>query len=224
MHFDPECELVPDVPEPIVGYRGWTHQNDRLIGWQQTIWPYDQPLHAVCRGTHLDLESVRLLGMLMGRAFVFGDLAKPDIQHRCPSTNRFFHTGYGCGIYAFKELDGALQQHRDVVGEVQMWGRVFEHGVGYRAEIAEPIKLCWTLDGPERMRAERLAELYGVPCEEIPDTAAAAEYVAWRAMWEGHQEDMARLRQALVDAQRAGLSTEPIRNMIVGKVRQWLKF
>jgi hypothetical protein len=77
----------------------------------------------------------------------------------CPRHDRPV-VGCDCGIYAVASRAAALEwarwaqtavPHPVVVGQVQLWGRVFPHSLGYRAELAYPYAL-------EVLRGEALGE------------------------------------------------------------------
>jgi len=72
-----------------------------------------------------------------------------------------------CGLYALK---GAPPTPATISGEVALWGRIWEHQNGYRAQYAYPIRLVVRVETPLETRlsvllAVRLAEAYGVPVE-----------------------------------------------------------
>jgi hypothetical protein len=106
-----------------------------------------------------------------------------------------------CGFWAFKDRQTALDAatnyggfEENVLGEVSLWGRVLECRNGWRGQYAYPKRLVVLTD--ERRRADRLAEVYGVPVEvEVqpePETATAAVHfggyvsapIPWSS-WEG---------------------------------------
>lgn len=73
----------------------------------------------------------------------------------------------GCGIWAVKD-DAMLARaywnyggHDLAYGRVQMWGRFYEHELGYRAEFARPIEII-VPDGQQAVLDE-LAAFYGCP-------------------------------------------------------------
>jgi len=57
-----------------------------------------------------------------------------------------------------------------VLGEVRLWGRVFEHQLGWRAEWAYPVGLFRTWERSLDDRMERLLERYGIEPLEVPET------------------------------------------------------
>ncbi len=65
---------------------------------------------------------------------------------------------FGHGIHAFKDYEGAEEYLRTgyiillegtrssfwfVLGEVELWGTIHEHGLGYRAQFARPTRFLW---------------------------------------------------------------------------------
>jgi hypothetical protein len=177
----PDSVEVPDLPEPIRAVRFFVLEGDGsaflLVSPQQyTVWPprfKDRDyVTAECRSSMVDGPEV----------------------HDCPTDPRdnVFHPyGSGCGIYAYKTLedvawDWPLQgiYHRrgilpasvtelfGVWAEVSLWGKVFEHGRGYRAEFARvealfSIKGAGTL-GPDML--EMIADYNGVPVVHLDDS------------------------------------------------------
>jgi hypothetical protein len=97
------------------------------------------------------LPSVEVDGSLMlcsfteaggGARWAAGD----SLRASCPSGKHEAPRGEcTCGIYAHKSWASASHQARGVagavVGEVQLWGRVIEHELGYRAQFARPCAL-----------------------------------------------------------------------------------
>ena len=82
---------------------------------------------------------------------VYGDEwpAQEAFTAACPRHGRPV-AGCDCGIYAVTSREAALTwarwaqsaiPHPVVVGQAQLWGRVFPHSLGYRAELAYPYAL-----------------------------------------------------------------------------------
>ncbi|HUW00880.1 MAG TPA: hypothetical protein VMW08_00885 [Acidimicrobiales bacterium] len=133
---------VPDVPEPIVGYRWWVRaggQGHPLLLSPRTRLPWrpGEPTRAFCvPGSH--------------------NGGRDAACSRCPCPgDAANHDGYGCGLYAYRSLKALLHEiefptHKlgvfnsgwqVVVGQVELWGDVYEHVKGYRAQFARPSKL-----------------------------------------------------------------------------------
>jgi hypothetical protein len=74
-----------------------------------------------------------------------------------------------CGYWSFKtreslvEALGRYAQTVDVIGQVEIWGRVIECENGFRSEFAYPKEL-WLLDSD----LESLSWKYGVPVRKLP--------------------------------------------------------
>lgn len=145
------------IAEYIVGYRVWVvnlrpetglviDNGLRLAGHGSLPWQPGIRQEAVCpRGNHT------------------------------PCANPCAGYGDGCGIYARSyqnaydkwgtDLDRTVAD--GVAGQVALWGRVYEHEAGYRAQYAYP--LCLYDGGSLSYPAvAALATLYGVPVESWP--------------------------------------------------------
>jgi hypothetical protein len=109
---------VPDYISPIVGYRVWTLSTTGLKSLCGERWHPGESLAARCRAS-----------AVVGRADVVHD------AHDVPQAN------CSCGIYAVKTLDhfrSAGYERFGICGEVFLWGKVVEHELGYRAQLAYP--------------------------------------------------------------------------------------
>lgn len=149
------ADQIPDLPEPILAYRAWgiswpKEWQPRLHGFANTIWPTDKALTAECM---LGKDSVGWGRPTAARVVANGivyiqELSQTPCQEVPSSPNASIfgtydsgHVGYGCGIYAYKN---PLQMIRHcsrgsgyVWGRVLLWGKVFDHKGGYRAEHAQ---------------------------------------------------------------------------------------
>jgi hypothetical protein len=117
---------IPDYISPIVGYRVWTWDTMGLKSLCGERWHPGQSLAARCRAS-----------AVVGRADVVHD------AHDVPQAN------CSCGIYAVKTLDhfrSAGYERFGICGEVFLWGKVVEHELGYRAQLAYPKNLFLSLD------------------------------------------------------------------------------
>lgn len=132
-------------PDLLYGYRVWkVDEEGRLYSVRGPVtlpwaaWPVDRPMTATCvRGF-----------------FPWG-------QHRAPVF------GCSCGVYACKEpvelgpsASGVDPYGPHVMGVIQLWGRVVEHPLGWRAEKGKPIAIEWS-DAAERVAARYKAVLLG---------------------------------------------------------------
>lgn len=126
----------PDYVQTLTGWRGWKVKDEKLhaLG-TNTIWTPKKAARAKCNASG---------------------------SHRAPQK------ACKCGYWSFKSMDlitAALADYVDsvdVVGTVEIWGRVIECENGYRAEYAYPKEL-WLLK-PE---LESLSWTYGVPVREL---------------------------------------------------------
>lgn len=184
---------IPDVAEPIRGYRVFRLETVKgeneetlyvLKSYNGTDWPPNGTGKRRVHGAeHITARCIK---------------AKSLPEHPCPSPPQMegAHEGMGCGIYAFKELNDLVlgfrlfgMPLRDkgtsgylvlLYGEIEMWGHVYDHEKGYRAEHAQLKKLYHC--PPYGMGAEQLeavAEQYGVEVEQIEVD------VKWIAMMDG---------------------------------------
>jgi hypothetical protein len=107
--------IIPDRISPIVAYRTWGWDSLGLISLNGCRWIPGEAMKAICS----KFDSARL-------AF----------NHDAPTD------GCSCGVYAAKNLkhlhDIGYCQHGDVNGEIYLWGKVWDHQLGYRAEFAYP--------------------------------------------------------------------------------------
>lgn len=111
-----------------------------------------------------------------------------------PSASRDGHRGVGCGIYAYKTVEDLAWDWplagltrfspmnllsppwaQVVWGRVLLWGRVFEHDRGYRAEFAriDSLVAVPTLGFISDEKLADVARFYGVPFEPLTDVSKA---------------------------------------------------
>lgn len=168
-----DTSAVPDLIEPITGYRVWLSGDqeafgpsvgnsaspafqlrpDRLCSFQTTeFWQPRKPIRANCK--------------LKGSYMLTGVEAVPVPQEVPAKT-------CSCGVWAVRSMADlqavlAIYYHdfdpadAIVLGSVHLWGRVIEHELGYRAEFAYP-KEIWAL----RPEQEELGRIYGVPVRRV---------------------------------------------------------
>jgi hypothetical protein len=167
---------LPDVIEPIVGYRRWRGSLSKGLQAEHRdfVFPIDGgPLQAQCDPVY----------------YSNGPTA-PMRPHQAPShPGMTEHGEHGCGIYAYATWEDAWRNFSTqsqgvssvwgdpsprilVYGEVQLWGTVWPHEHGYRAEYAKPS--CLYIMGDEELTVvgksmvEMLGEAYGVPVVDCP--------------------------------------------------------
>jgi hypothetical protein len=112
---------APDYISPIVGYRVWQWDPAGLKSLNGELWFPHQPLAAGCRAS--------ALGTMGGC-----DEAAHD-AHEAPQAN------CTCGVYAAKNLEHlhkAGYSQYGIHGEVNLWGTVVEHTLGWRSQFAYP--------------------------------------------------------------------------------------
>ena len=125
--------------------------------------------------------------------------------HPCPSPPdmKAGHPGMGCGIYGYKNIEDLAwdwplrgmsvredrtcgpQQMFWVWGRVHLWGEVYEHDRGYRAEFSRVHTLAY-VEGRGAMSlelVEEVAEDYGIGVEIFDQEMVEflREMVQWRA-------------------------------------------
>ena len=104
---------VPDLIEPLVGWRGWRVRDGRLWGVHYpAAWPSGEPIAAYC-GSLKDHDAP-------GEGCNCGVHAAKDEEG--------LRLNYLFGL-------------PDVYGKVNLWGRVAVHSRGYRAEFGYPREL-----------------------------------------------------------------------------------
>lgn len=180
---DTEIE-IPDLAEPIVAWRCWALTGDDTTPVLQSpasgiVWP---PVS----GWDSDVIRDR------DRNFISAYCRNKD--HPCesaPSANTKGHIGVGCGIYAYKTIEAlswdwplsGMSRYtplntnppwtRLVWGRVLLWGRVFEHDRGYRAQFARVdslVQVPW-LGFVQPQELATVAEFYGVGYEVLTDVS-----------------------------------------------------
>jgi hypothetical protein len=120
---------IPDYISPIIGYRVWTWGTTGLKSLCGERWHPNQSLAARCRAS-------AVVGTIASRV-------EGHDSHDAPQVN------CTCGIYAVKTLDhfrSAGYERFGICGEVFLWGKVVEHELGYRAQLAYPKNLFLSLD------------------------------------------------------------------------------
>lgn len=167
---------IPDYCEPLVGYRQWEIQVERVV----------------IKENEAEAKYRVVSTQLLSRGRVLWPFLKPlKAEHHsglyidpcdCPTAEHVPSFTPGCGIYAFKTRDIQYQDFvaevdffgqrwmgiagRTVfaIGEVYLWGRIYEHKRGYRAQYAYPKKLVYVTG--EGLDGHTLAKSYGIPYEE----------------------------------------------------------
>jgi hypothetical protein len=110
--LEPEGD-APDFMEPLRAYRAWTFKDGRLLSLNGVEWKPGEAMVAKCRN------------------FTIYDTP----CHDAPVST------CTCGIYAGKNLEHLVEINyagMGIHGEVDLWGRVMECELGYRAQYAYP--------------------------------------------------------------------------------------
>jgi hypothetical protein len=153
------ASLVPDLIEPIIGYREWVIIGEELLSPLARMRWDAGPMRAEC------LALCRRAGVLSRRLS----------PRHCPAPD----SDCVCGIYAlFAPHD---RRGRDplalVRGAVVLWGRIEVHaGAGMRAEFARIVALALPSPPSRPGPVLRVAQLLGVeavPVEQLTQAAAA---------------------------------------------------
>lgn len=171
--FGDTGELVPDLPAPIRAYRAWSTDGTRLMGMGGVIWPAGEPLKARCQSIAHPRGDYHRRSLAMSYSLT-GHYEEPTpVIHECPSPNSDDHHGYGCGIYAYRDPSRFVgsrtyvnvDDEGQVIGCVELGGKVYEHEHGYRAEYAMPVAFY---GDPTDPALALLASVYDVPIEPPP--------------------------------------------------------
>lgn len=141
---------MPDVTEPIIGFRAWRVTCDgALVPWS-----------AAAAGAWVPGINSAIC------------LARPSTpSHRAPMRR------CSCGIYALASADDRRLTHQNLaVGAIAAWGDIEVHTTGFRAEKAAIVALALDadVDPVHRRRLTLAAARYGVPLVPRAGLAAAA--------------------------------------------------
>lgn len=226
--------MIPDLAEPISAWRCWIISGDKdtpvlLSPRQQITWPpvggWDSH---VIRGAQRNFVTARC----NERSLINRD--GPGCKE-CPSPDGDNHYGVGCGLYGYKEIGdlawdfplNGLSRYRTGVwrpldipvwGKVLLWGRVYEHNYGYRAQYGRVESLV-TIEGLPNASWSRVidnvANFYGVPHERLGE----------RTIWEIEEHVLERTiaeDQAVLRAfQNFGVTLRTAMDDVVSKMLQW---
>lgn len=151
-----DTTVIPDQINAVVGWRAWRVRDNKLCSITQKYFWYP---HEIADANTWVLPRDIAKRMKQERGYVISVDDKP-ITGLFPD--------YSHGIYAWKTRLQAksyginiIPFYRGIIGEIYLWGRVFEHKDGYRAEFAYP--KSFLVRGPfSYFRAKRLMKAYGV--------------------------------------------------------------
>src|SRR5262249_13548040 len=141
---------------------------------------WDAPIfHATClcdwEERNKLIEERRYMGLLSSKAFAN---MHPAPLRRCM-----------CGVWAMKNKAdmtealrgyacGQIAQRVWAYGRVQLWGRIVEHKLGWRAEYARPLDVN-VIDG-DPTTCELLGSRYACDTRSVPSADAPVDIAAWR--------------------------------------------
>jgi hypothetical protein len=119
-------KVMPDYIEPFVGYRAWNWNEEGITSLNNVWWKPKVAHVATCTRE------------VLGRSLLYSGVTvtTEDQSHAAPVE------GCTCGVYAGINLEHLGNDtdylHRGIHGEVSLWGRVFVHTLGWRAQYAYP--------------------------------------------------------------------------------------
>lgn len=166
---------IPDGFEPLVGYRAWILEDDRLTSTAYShAWSTEGPEVATCKETeshHVSYELYRL----RERASLLSEGPEAEevqaqIAEAMSYAARSPERNCNCGIYAVNKVDQIGQRVGTrpglVYGRVRAWGKIATYEHGFRAEkvAIEALYLPKSFIG--RRKVKRVAKVYGVPVEK----------------------------------------------------------
>lgn len=145
--------MIPDYCEAITAYRCWdVFPNGLLVGQAHTEpWPPYEPFVGRC-GRAISEDHIRdgqwvPAPVMTCDCGIHAYLSHEDAELRILQDPN--------SLWSYDRPDGRAW------GALKLWGKLVEHEQGYRAQFAYPSAL-WCEDAA---LAEKIAELYGVPCE-----------------------------------------------------------
>jgi hypothetical protein len=120
---------APDYVEPFVAYRAWNWTSEGVTSLNGSLWTPKQAFEATCPRAK-DLRSMQT-ACSTPQAQAFWNKKR----HLVPDPN------CTCGMYAginMKHLIDINHIQRGIHGEVSLWGRLYRHTLGWRAQFAYP--------------------------------------------------------------------------------------
>ena len=130
VHYGVDLPKVPDTYiEPFTAYRAWNWTAEGVTSLNGAVWTPKQAFEATCPRTE-DLRSMRAAAPTMATKKFWDEHSHPVPDPSCT-----------CGMYAgmnMKHLIDIGYIDRGIHGEVSLWGRLYRHTLGWRAQHAYP--------------------------------------------------------------------------------------
>lgn len=142
---------IPDYLEPFVGYRAWNWDEEGISSLNMVRWAPKVAFVATCPHVEQVIkeaeESAKLCEAISnaGRFGVSVSVNDVDVstiarelyaEHPVPNEN------CTCGLYSGINMEHLQHDtdyiHRGIHGEVSLWGRVYPHSLGWRAQYGYP--------------------------------------------------------------------------------------
>jgi hypothetical protein len=121
---------VPDTYiEPFVAYRAWRWTAEGVTSLNGALWTPKVAFEATCHYAG-DLRSIR--------AAAIGSVAEEFWESK---SHQVADPGCTCGMYAGINMQHMIDINyiqRGIHGEVSLWGRLYRHTLGWRAQYAYP--------------------------------------------------------------------------------------
>ncbi len=186
-----ECQIQPEKPiehtlmaAPITAWRGWSvrrpetllitpetyeAQRERILGGENVFAARLFAIAAETPGWEKTAHATCLQAQFTN-----------SIHHELLTEHEAPARSCGCGIWALKSEEAAIKAIRGLYGKttekpwaygkVLMWGRFYEHKLGWRAEYAKPVEIHLSVRDEEI--AEELSSFYGCPVEFMDEEIA----------------------------------------------------
>jgi hypothetical protein len=123
---------MPDTyvpPEPFTAYRAWNWTAEGVTSLNGELWTPKQAFEATCLQTERMRSTQTACSTPQAKAFW------SEQRHLVPDP------GCTCGMYAGINMQHLIDINyllRGIHGEVSLWGRLYRHTLGWRAQFAYP--------------------------------------------------------------------------------------
>lgn len=156
---------IPDLISPIIAYRTWQWDAQGMLSLNNVRWTPGEALQARCE------RGIRVAGTFLGA--MDGDYLMIT-GHDAPADN------CTCGVYAAKNLKHLHNigyiGHGQIHGECYLWGKVWDHNLGYRAEYAYPKNMVICVRSVPFQIADALKHLEPLMLYNVDISLTAEEY------------------------------------------------